>query len=148
MGVEEEKMSKKFVKFIAEFAEKGDPKHDGRYEFKEWEPVADGQLSHFVFGKYSGTSKGLPFQHRMKWWNELPAFWKKDTVKPLKVEEDDVKQKTVEETEGAAEPESRYAEGTSEISEDSVVASVQELSLEELEELEVVKVMGQLKEEL
>ena len=139
LSEEETKQSKKFVKFIAEFAVQGHPKHDGKYEFSDWEPVADGQLSHFVFGKYSGTQKGLPFQHRMKWWNEMPAYWKKDSATQLEPidDSDDV---NVEESE-------RYAEEVDEIFEDAPMEA-EELTIEELEELEVSKVAEQMKDEL
>jgi len=133
---EETKQSRKFVKFIAEFALRGHPKHDGKYEYSEWEPVADGQLTHFVFGKYSGTQKGMPFQHRMKWWNEMPVYWKKDSAPPLPPITD------------SADAESeRYADDIEEISEDAPMEA-QELTIEELEELEVSKVAEQMKEEL
>merc|ERR1711936_737033 len=75
LSEEETKYSRKFVKFVVDFMVKGHPKGDGKYEFKEWEPVANGQLTYFVHGKFSGSQKGLPYQHRMKWWNELPVFW-------------------------------------------------------------------------
>merc|ERR1719367_1091848 len=78
LSEEETKYSKKFVKFLVEFMVRGHPKQDGKREYKEWEPVANGQLIYFVHGKYSGNQKGLPHQHRMKWWNELPVYWKKN----------------------------------------------------------------------
>ena len=90
LSAEETKQSRKFVKFIAEFARQGHPKMDGKHQYKDWEPVADGQLTHFVFGKYSGTQKGLPFQHRMKWWSSLPVYWKKDSAPQLIEESSDV----------------------------------------------------------
>jgi len=130
---EETKQSRKFVKFIVEFARQGHPKMDKKYEFSEWEPVADGQLTHFVFGKYSGTQKGLPFQHRMKWWNNMPVYWKKDSVPQL----DPI---------DAADTE-RYAADVEEISEDAPMVA-EELTAEELEELEVSKVAEQMKDEL
>jgi len=135
---DEEKMSRKFIKLLMDFAKKGHPKHDGRWEYKDWEPIADGQITHFVFGKYSTTSQGLPFQNRMKWWNELPAYWKKDTAKPL----EEVK---VQDQEELLE---RYAEGAEEISEDSENSVAEELNYAELEELEVADIMELLKEEL
>ena len=140
LSEEETKQSKKFVKFFAEFARQGHPKMDGKYEYSEWEPVADGQLTHFVFGKYSGTQKGLPFQHRMKWWNELPVYWKKDTAPQLEPIEDDVEEINVAETE-------RYAADIEEISEDAPMVA-EELTSEELEELEISKVADQMKDEL
>jgi len=97
LSAEETKQSKKFVKFIAEFARQGHPKMDGKHQYKDWEPVADGQLTHFVFGKYSGTQKGLPFQHRMKWWNNMPVYWKKDSAPPLDPIEESNVDKNVEE---------------------------------------------------
>ena len=90
LSVEEAAQSRKFVKLVTEFAVRGHPKQDGKYEFSEWQPVADGQLSHFVVGKYSGTQLGLPHQPRMKWWNELPAFWKKNSAPQLPVDEEEV----------------------------------------------------------
>jgi len=139
LSEEETKQSRKFVKFIAEFARQGHPKMDGKYEFSEWEPVADGQLTHFVFGKYSATQKGLPFQHRMKWWNNMPVYWKKDSAPQLDPIEDssDV---NVAETE-------RYAADVEEISEDAPMVA-EELTPEELDELEVSKVAEQMKDEL
>ena len=136
LSEEETKQSRKFVKFIAEFAKQGHPKMDGKYEFSEWETIADGQLSHFVFGKYSGTQKGLPFQHRMKWWNNMPVYWKKDSADQL----DPIEDVNVAESE-------RYAEDVEEISEDAPMVA-EELTSEELEELEVNKVAEQMKDEL
>jgi len=78
LSKQETEQSQKFVKFLMEFMVRGTPKHDGKYEYKEWAPVANGQLSYFVLGRYSGAQKGLPHQHRMKWWNSLPVFWKKN----------------------------------------------------------------------
>ena len=72
--------SRKYIKFLFEFAVRGHPKQDGKYEFQDWLPVRNsvgsfkqfinnmnyqvmnGQLSHFFFGKYAGSQKGLPFQ--------------------------------------------------------------------------------------
>jgi len=34
------------------------PTQDGKYEMKDWKPVANGQLTHFIFGKYSATQMG------------------------------------------------------------------------------------------
>ena len=114
LSEEETKNSRKFVKFIVEFMKRGHPKQDGKYEFKEWEPVANGQLSYFTMGKYSATQKGLPHQHRMKWWNELPVYWRKN---PEDVTEDE-----------------KYT-----------VGEVEELTKEELEELEANLVLEQMK---
>jgi len=76
---EEEKYSKKFVRFITSFAKEGDPaKFSPGVETKDWRSIEDGQITHYVFGKYSTTSVGFPFQHRMKWWDSLPVFWKKN----------------------------------------------------------------------
>ena len=95
LGEEEVAASRKYIKFLFQFAVRGHPKQvfimiflnfylisktliqDGKYEFQDWLPVMDGQLSHFVLGKYAGSQKGLPVQHRMKWWNALPVYWKK-----------------------------------------------------------------------
>merc|ERR1712019_251995 len=66
---------------------------------------------------YSATQQGLPNQHRMKWWNEMPAFWKRDTAKPL-VDESKVEGKESEAVCQKAKPETegeRYAEGVEEI---------------------------------
>ena len=139
LSEEETRQSKKFVKFVAEFARQGNPKMDGKYEYSEWEPVADAQLTHFVFGKYSGTQKGLPFQHRMKWWNNMPVYWKKDSAPQLDPIEDS-NNVNVAETE-------RYAEDVDEITEDAPMVA-EELTPEELEELEVSKVADQMKDEL
>ena len=98
LSTQEVEQSKKFVKFIMEFMVRGTPKHDGKYEYKEWEPVADGQLSYFVLGRYSGAQKGLPHQHRMKWWNSLPVFWKKNKEQPPQDANEDIDaQQVVEE---------------------------------------------------
>ena len=113
LSEEETKYSRKFVKFLVDFMVKGHPKGDGKYEYKEWEPVANGQLSYFVHGKYSGTQKGLPYQHRMKWWNELPVFWKKN-------------------------PEDKAED-------DYILGEVEELTKEELEELEAKLVLEEMK---
>jgi len=91
LSEEETKYSKKFIKFFVEFMKRGHPKQDEKYEFKDWLPVANGQLTYFQHGKYSGHQKGLPHQHRMKWWNELPVYWKKNP------EEDDFHLGEVEE---------------------------------------------------
>jgi len=139
LSEEETKQSRKFVKFLAEFALQGHPKHDGKYEFSEWQPVADGQLTHFVFGKYSGTQKGLPFQHRMKWWNEMPVYWKKDTAPQLDPVDDSDDVNVAEST--------RYAEDVEEILEDAPMKP-EELTSDELEELEVAKVTEEMKDEL
>jgi len=99
LSKEETEQSRKFVKFIMEFMVRGTPKHDGKYEYKEWAPVADGQLSYFVVGRYSGAQKGLPHQHRMKWWNSIPVFWKKnkeERVDPLEVVEELTKEELEE----------------------------------------------------
>merc|ERR1719264_2064352 len=82
LSEEEVVASRKYIKFLFEFAVRGHPKQDGKYEFQDWHPVMNGQLSHFFFGKYAGSQKGLPFQHRMKWWNELPAYWKRPRPQP------------------------------------------------------------------
>ena len=115
LSKEETEQSRKFVKFLMEFMVKGNPKHDGKYEYKEWEPVADGQLSYFVVGRYSGSQKGLPHQHRMKWWNSLPVFWKKNRDEPPVV------------------------------SSEEILEVVEELTKEELEELEANLVVEQMK---
>jgi len=151
LSKDEVKMSRKYIKLLVEFAEKGHPKHDGKWEYKEWEPIADGQITHFVFGKYSMSQVGFPFQHRMKWWNELPAFWKKDSVSSLEVEpqEDESIKRYAERAEEISEESvERYAEGVQEISEESVEPVVEELTKEELEELEIANVVEQLKDEL
>jgi len=166
LSEEETKQSKKFVKFIASFAKEGHPKQDEKYEFSQWKPVANGQLTHFVFGKYSGTQIGLPFQHRMRWWNDLPAFWKKDSAKQLPVDRSEDEVNNAEAEANADEPETcadcaekfepmqRYAESVEEISEDAELVP-DELTSEELaeiesklEELEVNKVVDQIKVEL
>jgi len=128
LSEEEVVASRKYIKFLFEFAVRGHPKQDGKYEFQDWLPVMNGQLSHFFFGKYAGSQKGLPFQHRMKWWNELPAYWKRPHPQPAEGE--------------------RYAAGVEEISEDEINSIAEELTKEELEELEVVRVAGHMKEEL
>jgi len=115
LSKEETEQSRKFVKFLMEFMVKGNPKHDGKYEYKDWEPVADGQLSYFVLGRYSGSQVGLPHQHRMKWWNSLPVFWKKNRDEPPVVASEEI---------------------------DGVV---EELTKEELEELEAKLVVEQMK---
>jgi len=104
LSADETKMSKKFVKFVYDFAVQGKPNQDNRYEMKDWKNVGDGQLSYHVFGKYSASHMGMPFQQRMKWWSQQPAFWNKS--KPDRGEE-------------------RYA------------ADVEELTDEELEEMQV-----------
>jgi len=43
---------------------------------------------------------------------------------------------------------SRYAEGAEELSEEAVAELVEELTREEMEELEVLRLAGQMKEEL
>jgi len=139
LSEDEAKQSSKFVKFIFEFAVRGHPKQDSKYEFKEWKEVKDGQITHFVFGKYSGSQIGLPFQHRMKWWNALPVYWKKNTAPPLEVEDPG---KVPDEVDG-----SRYAENVEEISDTEEIIA-EELTKEELEELQVVRVIDQLKDEL
>jgi len=103
LSKQETEQSQKFVKFLMEFMVRGTPKHDGKYEYKEWEPVADGQLSYFVVGRYSGAQKGLPHQHRMKWWNSLPVFWKKnkeqaplENIDPVEVVEELTKEELEE----------------------------------------------------
>jgi len=135
LSEQEVKQSIKFVKFLYEFAVRGHPKQDGKYEFKDWKEIMDGQLTYFVFGKYSGSQNGLPFQHRMKWWNSLPVYWKKDSAPALPIED-------------LEDLGSRYAENVEEISEESERLFAEELTSEELEELEVVKVIDQMKEEL
>merc|ERR1712150_197374 len=70
LSEEEVVASRKYIRFLFEFAVRGHPKQDGKYEFQDWHPVMNGQLSHFFFGKYAGSQKGLPFQHRMKGWKK------------------------------------------------------------------------------
>ena len=43
-----------------------------------------------MFGKYLATKKGLPFQHRMKWWNKMPVYWRKDSAPQLDPIEDSI----------------------------------------------------------
>jgi len=143
LSEEETKNSRKFIKFITRFAKEGHPKSNGKHEYKDWEPIADGQLTHFVFGKYSGMQKGLPFQSRMKWWNSLPVFWKKDSAEPLSRYAEDIE----EILDDAEEPLNRYAEDIEEISDDDDSVP-NELTPEELEELEVNNVMDLMKDEL
>merc|ERR1712098_828190 len=45
LSEEEAKYSKKFIKFCVEFMKRGHPKQDEKYEFKDWLPVANGQLT-------------------------------------------------------------------------------------------------------
>ena len=73
---------------------------------------------------------GLPFQHRMKWWNALPVYWKKSLASG--------KAKSVSGNEELdAEEVGRYAE------------IVEELSPEELEEMDVRNIVDELhKDEL
>ena len=33
------KASRKYIKFLFEFAVRGHPKQDGKYEFQDWHPV-------------------------------------------------------------------------------------------------------------
>jgi len=144
---DETAQSKKFVKLIVDFAIKGDPTSDGKYEFRDWHPVADGQISHFIFSKYSGAQIGMPFQHRMKWWSEQPVYWKKrsdadqgeEDLDATEVEEvGDDTDDYVEEIDAEAEVdgEGRYAE------------SVEELTDEEVEEVEVNQILESIKDEL
>merc|ERR1711971_1190766 len=117
LSEEETKHSKKFVKFVANFMVNGHPKGDGKYEYSDWEPVANGQLTYFIHGKYSASNKGLPNQHRMKWWNELPVYWKKNPEEPVKKADAD----------------------------DFILGEVEELTKEELEELEAKLVLEEMK---
>lgn len=117
LSEEETKHSKKFVKFVADFMVNGHPKGDGKYEYSDWEPVANGQLTYFIHGKYSASNKGLPNQHRMKWWNELPVYWKKNPEEPVKKADVD----------------------------DFILGEVEELTKEELEELEAKLVLEEMK---
>ena len=73
---------------------------------------------------------GLPFQHRMKWWNALPVYWKKSLASG--------KAKSVSGNEELdAEEVGRYAE------------NAEELSPEELEEMDVRNIVDELhKDEL
>ena len=45
LSEEEVTGSRKFVKFLFQFAVRGHPKQDGKYEFRDWEPVMDGAPS-------------------------------------------------------------------------------------------------------
>merc|ERR1711973_232243 len=140
---------------IVDFMVKGVPTQDGKYEMKEWKPVADGQLTHLVFGKYSGSQLGLPFQHRMKWWSNIPAYWKKDKAAPP-TNTDDTAEKTETKSAGKeeekeekkcanAEPTegARYADGVEEI-----IAEVEELTEKEVEDVKVEQILNDMKDEL
>lgn len=120
---EETRMSKKFVHLVADFAVKGVPTQDSKYEMKEWKNVADGQLTHFIFGKYSASNMGLPFQQRMKWWSQQPVYWNKMAKEPV-------------EAPGTAGGTARYAE------------AVEELTEEEIENMDIEKIVQDLKDEL
>jgi len=144
MSEEEEKYSKKYVRFITGFAKEGDPaKFSPKIETKTWKPMADGQITHFVFGRYSSTNAGFPFQFRMKWWNSLPVFWKKNKAKGSTMETFEIPQDGVEgKQDGAeAEPEcagkkaakegERYGENVEELTEAEVI-DVEEAEAERL----------------
>lgn len=71
---------------------------------------------------------GLPFQHRMKWWNALPVYWKKSVTSG--------KAKSVSGNEESdAEEVRRYAE------------VAEELSPEEIEEMNVIKIVEELQKD-
>jgi len=76
LSADETKMSKKFVKFVYDFAVHGNPNQDNSYEMRDWKNIEDGHLSYHVFGK-SVTHMGLPFQQRMEWWSHQPVWWNK-----------------------------------------------------------------------
>ena len=42
--------SRKYIKFLFEFAVRGHPKQDGKYEFQDWLPVRNsvGSLKYFM----------------------------------------------------------------------------------------------------
>lgn len=139
---EEEKYSKKFVRFVTDFAREGDPaKFSPKIETKDWKPMADGQISHYVFGKYSSTSVGFPFQFRMKWWNSLPVYWKKNKNLPASPEEDDETQDGAKQDGGE-----RYAEDAQVITEAEELTEAEVIKVEEAEAERLLNSMN--KEEL
>jgi len=130
---EETKVSQKFVQFLYDFTVLGHPNQDGKYEMRDWKPVADGQLSHFIWGKYNANTVGLPFQKRMKWWSKMPVYWNKSA--PVKATHED--QPTTCTKQAEVDPDkTRYAE------------DAEELSDEELEEAKVETILNDMKDEL
>ena len=77
LSAEEIKQSKKFMKLIVNFMN-GNNMDNARKEFKNWKPVVNNQMSYLAFGKQSKTLKNLPHQERIKFWNDLHKFWKKN----------------------------------------------------------------------
>jgi len=135
LSTEETKMSKKFVKLVVDFAIQGKPTQDGRYEMRDWKNVADGQLSYFVFGRYSASNMGMPFQQRMKWWSQQPVYWNKSAKKK-------------EEEKGCDESEDGTCPGVTADDGSRYAENVEELSEEEMEEMDVEKIVKDLKDEL
>merc|ERR1712002_693191 len=152
LSEEETEQSKEFIELIVNFAKKGDPAAGMKFT-QIWTKVADGQLSHYNFGKYSAAHKGLVYQDRMKFWNSLPVFWR--NVADLQNEK-------------AAEGE-RYAENQEEVAEEEVIKAkddkpsaepkteevieveddtVEELNAEEEEEVQVESILQEIKDEL
>jgi len=132
---EETKVSKKFIKFLVDFAVKGHPTQDGKYEMRDWKPAADGELSHLIFSKYNANNVGLPYQNRMKWWSLLPVYWNK--AKDLI--EDATPERYAENAEEISDEPSRYAEDAEEIIDEVLInaESSEEVIDEDIEEATV-----------
>jgi len=157
LSEEETDNSKEYIDLIVNFAKKGDPAAGLKYS-SVWKNVADGQLSHYSFGKYSAAHKGLPYQDRMMFWNSLPVFWRK-----IEKEKKSAKPKESSDPEGESLPDAldekasegeRYGEGRQEVEpveEDDIPTvedTVEELNAEEVEEVEVETILQEIKDEL
>jgi len=143
----ETKVSRKFIDLLVSFADKGVPNEFSAAgkRFKTWKPLKNGKLNHLDTGKYFGVEKGLPFQERMKFWNELPVFWKKNQPEMTK-------------TKKKVEQKVDLVEDFKEEDVEEIIAEEEEIIPEELSEVELEEVMiaeameimkaGQFKDEL
>jgi len=166
LSEEETEQSKEFIELIVNFAKKGDPAAGMKFT-QIWTKVADGQLSHYNFGKYSAAHKGLVYQDRMKFWNSLPVFWRRVSEKSAEKPSENLADI---QNEKAAEGE-RYGENQEEVAEEEVIKAakddepseepkteeevieaendtVEDLNAEEEEEVQVESILQEIKDEL
>lgn len=93
----------------------------------------------FQFNELISFLPGLPFQQRMKWWNQLPVYWKKEKEDKKQDGGDDEFGGNSAEENGGNSNEENAATNTEE---------AEELTDAEVEDLEVNRILTEIKDEL
>jgi len=75
LSEEETQASREIISLLVEFSENGAPGKTGVLE--DWKPVTHQHKNHLDIGTKYQLKNGLPFQEQLKFWNDLPIYWKK-----------------------------------------------------------------------